>query len=254
MKKSGVFFLTGCLIGVFYPSFCSPSHSDETAGKPRSAVGRINDSNPLKPLNALVGAWRGVGQLKRGSRNGAWTEQITCEWLFEKGTSTVVLKSEDGQQFDRLKIAWDGDNETIVLTQSLKDTTRIYRGPAPQTWPDRIELVSDPDDDGVSYRCTIQQLSDIRATLLFEQRTSPTGTYRRIAGIGYTRAGEKLAVSGGNSRKCIVTGGLGTISVTYKGKTYYVCCQGCVQAFNDSPEAIVADYQKSLQANPAKQQ
>ena len=73
-----------------------------------------------------------------------------------------------------------------------------------------------------------------------------SNTDRRIAGIGYTRAGEKLAQAGGNQRKCIVTGGLGTIAVSHKGKTYYVCCQGCVQAFNDAPEAIIADYQASL--------
>ncbi|MCP4510175.1 MAG: YHS domain-containing protein, partial [Fuerstiella sp.] len=44
----------------------------------------------------------------------------------------------------------------------------------------------------------------------------------------------------------VVTGGLGTIAVSYKGKKYYVCCQGCVQAFNDDPETIIAEYNASL--------
>ncbi|MCB9949391.1 MAG: YHS domain-containing protein [Planctomycetaceae bacterium] len=26
----------------------------------------------------------------------------------------------------------------------------------------------------------------------------------------------------------------------YKGKTYYVCCTGCKQAFEDDPEGIIA--------------
>ena len=247
--------LTLLLAGVAFgiQTYFSPrSYSDELPQNPRPTIGRIDKSNPLKPLNTLIGQWRGVGQLKRGSRTGAWTEQVTCEWEFENSVSAVVLKSEDGRQFEQLKLAWAPEDESIVLTQTENKTIRKYRGPAPKSWPGRIELLSDPEDNGVSFRCTIQQLSDIRATLLFEQRTSPTGSFRRIAGIGYTRSGQKLAVSGGNSRKCIVTGGLGTIPVTYKGKTYYVCCQGCVQAFNDSPEAIIADYQESLKVKTGK--
>ncbi|MBS0201628.1 MAG: YHS domain-containing protein [Planctomycetes bacterium] len=30
----------------------------------------------------------------------------------------------------------------------------------------------------------------------------------------------------------------------YKGKTYYVCCTGCRDAFNDDPEGILAAYEK----------
>ena len=29
--------------------------------------------------------------------------------------------------------------------------------------------------------------------------------------------------------------------VTYQGKTYYVCCSGCRDLFNDNPAAIVAE-------------
>jgi YHS domain-containing protein len=42
----------------------------------------------------------------------------------------------------------------------------------------------------------------------------------------------------------VVTGGAGTIPVTHKGKTYYVCCTGCRDAFNDDPEGTIAAYEK----------
>ena len=32
-----------------------------------------------------------------------------------------------------------------------------------------------------------------------------------------------------------------TIAVSYKGKTYYVCCSGCRDLFNENPEAILAE-------------
>jgi len=35
---------------------------------------------------------------------------------------------------------------------------------------------------------------------------------------------------------------LGTIAVSYAGTTYYVCCTGCRDAFNDNPAKILAEY------------
>ena len=40
---------------------------------------------------------------------------------------------------------------------------------------------------------------------------------------------------------CIVTEGRGTIQVSYKGKTYWVCCSGCRDLFNDKPESVLAE-------------
>jgi hypothetical protein len=42
---------------------------------------------------------------------------------------------------------------------------------------------------------------------------------------------------------CIVSGGLGKITVSYKGKTYYVCCSGCRDAFSDQPEKYVKEWE-----------
>lgn len=200
----------------------------------------------LKPFNALIGSWNGVGQLRRGSTKGAWKEKTQCEWNFDGNEASVVLKSEGGKQFQELRLKWDGSEEQLVLQQKSDGKTREYRGTLPKKWPERLQLVSKPEANGASLRCTIQQLSDNRSTLLFEKRSTPTGSFRRVAGIGYQRSGTRLATVGGNQRKCVVTGGLGTIPVSYKGKTYYVCCQGCVQAFNDSPDEIIAEYRASL--------
>ena len=38
---------------------------------------------------------------------------------------------------------------------------------------------------------------------------------------------------------CPVTGGLGTMAVSHAGKTYYVCCTGCREAFDKDPERYV---------------
>jgi hypothetical protein len=45
--------------------------------------------------------------------------------------------------------------------------------------------------------------------------------------------------------ECIVTGGLGTIAVSYKGQTYHVCCSGCRDAFNDDPEKFIKAFEEA---------
>jgi hypothetical protein len=217
--------------------------ADEPTLKP---VPRAAASDELKPLNSLIGDWRGVGQLKRGSRAGAWTENATCVWDFSRNSPTIVIKSDGGKQFQELRLAWDSATQKVFLQQTADGETMRYSGEIPSKWPAKLVLHSAEEADGSIFRCTIHQLKDIRATVLLEKRSSAAGTFRRVSEVGYTRSGTQLAVAGANQRKCVVTGGLGTIPVTHNGKTYYVCCQGCAQAFKEAPDAIIAEYQASL--------
>ena len=236
--------------GALRLSASGPFTDDADAGKSPKATSAGREK--LKPLNSLIGDWRGVGQLKRGSRRGAWTEKATCVWDFAAESPAVVISSDGGMQYQQLRLRWDDANAKLLLEQKTEAGVRKYYGDMPTAKLEKLVLLTDQDADDVTLRCTIQQLTDIRATILLEKRTSAEGTFRRIAEVGYTRSGARLAIAGGNQRKCIVTGGLGTIPVTHNGKTYYVCCQGCVQAFQDSPDDIVAEYLASLKKTPEK--
>ncbi len=220
------------------------TNADESA--PPTAKVSPAISAEFKPLNSLIGDWRGVGQVKRGSRQGAWAEQTSIAWDFSMELPAIVINAAGGEQFQQLRFTWDTTTQTVLLVQKTESGTIQFSGQMPAQWPQKLVLESTEADDGSLLRCTIHQLKDIRATVLLEKRSSAEGTFRRVSEVGYTRAGTRLAVPGGNQRQCIVTGGLGTIAVTYDGQTYYVCCQGCVQAFNDSPAAIIAEYQASL--------
>ena len=58
--------------------------------------------------------------------------------------------------------------------------------------------------------------------------------------VGYTR--ERAAFAAAESYPlCVATEGRGTIQVSYKGKTYWVCCSGCRDLFNDDPESVHAE-------------
>ena len=65
--------------------------------------------------------------------------------------------------------------------------------------------------------------------------------YGRDFQVGCTRLGETFGTAA-KKVECIVTGGLGTMPVMYKGVTYYVCCSGCRDAFNETPEKFINEY------------
>jgi hypothetical protein len=61
--------------------------------------------------------------------------------------------------------------------------------------------------------------------------------------VGATKEGEAFANNDLGGPECVVSGGLGKIRVTYQGKTYYVCCTGCRDEFNESPEKYVLAFE-----------
>ena len=64
--------------------------------------------------------------------------------------------------------------------------------------------------------------------------------WNRQSQLGCTKEGVPFVR--GEGPKCIVTGGTGTIPVTYAGKTYYVCCTGCRDAFKENPEKYLKEF------------
>jgi YHS domain-containing protein len=79
--------------------------------------------------------------------------------------------------------------------------------------------------------------------VLLEKATESPTRFDRLAEIGYTRLGVRFA-AGDSFPECIVTGGRGTIAVSHAGMTYYVCCSGCKEAFDDDPAGILAEYRE----------
>ena len=48
--------------------------------------------------------------------------------------------------------------------------------------------------------------------------------------------------------ECVVSGGKGTMAVSFQGKTYYVCCTGCRDEFKANPEKYVKEYEAKKKA------
>lgn len=210
---------------------------DQPSGS--SSETRQTQRTALEPFQSLVGGWRGVGQPKRGSNVGAWSE--TAEWVWDlKGTDGPALCVEfaEGKHLQSARLRFDPHQKQYVLEGKLADDLR--RSFTGSRMGNRLVLES-ATEEGAIHQVTLTLLNEKRTLLLYQVRTAKGTQFTRVAEVGYTRAGTRLAEEGVTGRECIVTGGLGTIQVEYKGTKHWVCCTGCREAFVDDPEGVLAE-------------
>jgi YHS domain-containing protein len=223
--------LIGVLVAVLSPGL--------TWAADNAATGRRADQAALKPYGSLVGGWRrGVGQVERGRTKGSWIEDADWAWKLTPDSAALEGKFTRGKYLRSLLIRPGNEPNTFVADAVLADgSMRTFTGKGEAQKP--LVLTADAPGEGLR-RITISPLHDTRLVVLLEAQEPASKRYYRLGEVGYTREGVSFAV-GESGPVCIVTEGRGSIAINYKGKTYYVCCSGCKDLFNENPEAILAE-------------
>lgn len=243
--------VSGLLVSLPAQEKSAASSSTETE-KQSSKSSRAEIQEALSSFNSLIGGWRGVGQVRRGSTRGAWRETGTFVWKFSGGKVGIEYRVKDAEHIQTGLVSWDVAKKQFTMEAVLADESkRTYRGELKNKV---LTLISEPDKEGMVSRVTMRQLNDKRMLVLYERRREGQSFYARVGEVGYTREGTRLASSDNSGPECVVTGGAGTIKVSHEGKTYYVCCTGCRDAFNDDPVGILADYRAKLAKEQSKSQ
>lgn len=202
---------------------------------------RAADQAALKPYAGLVGEWRGTGQPQRGSARGAWTETAGWSWKLSTDSAALAFSSEKGKYLRSALLHPGKSAGEFRLDAVLPDgVKRSFTGKLGSR--NILTLTPEmPVDEGLA-KITITPLHDTRFLMLLEGKEA-SGGLTRLGEVGFTRQGVAFA-AGDSSPVCIVTEGRGTIPVTHKGKTYYVCCSGCKDLFNDDPEGVLAEAER----------
>ncbi len=205
---------------------------------------RLADQAALKPYGGLVGTWRGTGQVQRGRSQGAWTESASWAWKLSADSASLEMAVEKGK-FLKAALLKPGEGPgSFVLDATLADgSTRTFRGKAEAGKP--LALAAEGAGEGVR-RVTLTIPNDLRFLVLLESKAA-AGSYARLGEVGYTRNGVSFA-AGEAGPVCVVTEGRGTIQVSHQGKTYWVCCSGCRDLFNENPTAIIAEAEAKQKA------
>ncbi len=217
------------------------SAQDKPADKLRA------DKEALAPLQGLVGKWKGSGFLRRGSTKGSWREDTTWAWKFTEGRAYLEFNTPGARHLRKGRLEATRESGRFSLNVELPNEggDALYRGA--KNKDDKLVLdriKAERKDSPAPARISLGLLvKGKRLVVLYEGRNAKSGRYYRLGEVGYTLSGTSIS-SGSGQPECVVTGGRGTIRVEHKGKDYTVCCKGCLEAFRDDPEAILAEWSK----------
>jgi hypothetical protein len=201
-----------------------------------------DDKEGLEALQEFIGGWaKGTANDKK---LGFWAnEKANWSWRF-KGKDRWMTFSLDGSKL------YKGGEVRFLPEKSQYEVTLFDKSGAKAVYVGALKkevlIVERQNDDEDTEQLKLN-LAGGGDRLNYEMWIKPSGRtlFSKKLQVSYTREGVTFGVEAGGKRpECIVTGGLGTMPVTFMGATYYVCCSGCRDAFNENPAKIVAEYLK----------
>jgi hypothetical protein len=218
------------------------------AGTAAEEPARRTAREALRPFNVLIGSWNALG-VPEGSaeqkRTGSWQEAISWEWQFKDKDAWLKVSFTKGKRFaegtlryladtDQYQLALTtGDRETLTFTGPLKDHRLV------------LERRDEPSKE--VQRIVLSLVGDNRYLYHYEVRPEDRTLFRKVYLVGATKVGQPLvAVSDEIGPLCVVSYGPPLMPMSYKGKTYYVCCNSCRQEFRTDPEKYIKEYEEML--------
>ncbi len=198
----------------------------------------------LQELSEFIGQWNGNGEGTVEGKKALWKETWNWSWKFGKDGADPALQVEikDGKFFSKALVKYDVEKKVYFVTAADKDghdqefTGKLVKG----------KFVLERSDAKTKdvYRLTVNTAAEgIRFIGLYEVVAGGKGLGSTIYKVAGSKEGESFA-GGGKKNECVVTGGLGTMTVSYMGKTFYVCCSGCKDEFNENPKKYVDAFEK----------
>ncbi len=206
----------------------------------------------LKPLQVLLGAWRGT--TRREFEGFKAVDEHEWVWDLRTDAQQPALVMSSGGKSPYVKearLTWlvESDKYTLTIT-SPEDESRVFVGafkkPIADVAGDDGKLQrtfaltftqTEPAGAKEQFQYTFNQQENNRYLLEIEKKRGKA-KFRRFDTVSTQRDGTSFALSDSDygDKTCIISAGLGTMQVSYKGRTYWVCCSGCKAAFEEDPE------------------
>lgn len=192
----------------------------------------------LQEVQDFIGLWNLEGTQKVGAKTDSWKEKVSWGWKFKDGDAWITAQFGDegkGKYFSTGELRYSVEKKKYQFTLIGTDKTEMmFEGDALKTGGLKLERKDARSGD--VYRLTLNTLADgIRFQVKFEKQDGGKGLFSNVFAMNGNKDGESIA-GGTKKPECIVSGGAANIQVSYKGKTYFVCCTGCRDEFNANPE------------------
>jgi len=233
-----------------------PGGSTRADDDPAAAAIKPEIPKPWLPMEYLIGSWKGTGA-PTANRTRGWEETHAWAWKFQKGVPSglavelrgdkVVAKGQFGYDPASGRYRLDGTDpagKPVAFVGGFDPTGKTLT-------LDR----EGPTTQGARQRLTLfPNSSRIRYSFKVAEQEAGAPQFKSAVEVGLTKAGESFAAGGGASDlpRCVVTGGAATLTVSYQGKTFPLCCSGCRDEFNDNPEKYIKKAALMAAAGPGK--
>jgi len=198
----------------------------------------------LQKLNDFIGEWKAAGgpdKPRPDPRDPSWKESIAWSWKFKGADGWMTVTFKDGKHLKSGELHYRPAKKHYELTLiDAKDLKLVYTGQLDNKGYLTFERIDPASGD--TQQLIMNTAGDgVRFVYRFAVKPKGRTVFTKMYQVAGTKEGEALAAkaTGKKGNECIVTGGLATISVSYKGQTYYVCCTGCKDAFEENPEKYI---------------
>jgi hypothetical protein len=197
----------------------------------------------LQAFNDLIGNWRGTGEpngTREEKQRNFWQEKIAWEWQFKGRDVYLRAVIDKGKHFTGAELRYlpDKDRYQLTATTPSKDKL-VFEGPLVRN---NLMLERKDEKKNETQRLILALLHFNRHVYRYEIKPMDRASFKEVFRVGATKEGVEFA-GGDDKPECVVSGGLGTMPVVYKGTTYYVCCSGCRDAFLDEPEKYIKEFE-----------
>ncbi len=227
------------------------THSKSASGETRHQI-----LEAMNPLQVMLGTWQGKTQRSKVVDNINWVWDFKTDAkqpalvmesdkspLFKKGRFTFLTKKQKYQLIasdDKgVERTLQGDF-SVDVADEYGDDNKLHR-----TYKLQLTQVA-PTDSKLQWQLVFNQ-KDNNRYLIELSRKRGKAKFARYETIASQRVGTSFASIDPDDYKektCIITQGLGTMQVSHKGKSYWVCCSGCKAAFEEDPETWIAEFEK----------
>lgn len=206
------------------------------AARAGQSSGEVREA--LQALQDYIGSWKGNGALE--SDRSLWKETTNWGWRFKGKDTWLTLDFPDSKHYKKGEMRFLPDKEAYQLTLlDLKEKKLVFEGKLKRT---TLTLErKDPESKETQQLKMNMAGGGIRSIYTYSVKPENRTLYSKRWQVSFTKEGESFGTAQ-KKVECIVTGGLGTMPVSFNGVTYYVCCSGCRDAFNETPEKFVKEF------------
>ena len=193
----------------------------------------------LQALQEYIGGWKGNGTSEK-NKSEIWKENADWSWRFKGKDVYLSVENKDSKLFKGGEMRFLPDKEKYQLKMiDKKGEKQVFEGEIKKGALTLERL--DPETKETQQIKMNTAGGGVRLIMTISTKPENRQIFNKQFQVAYTKEGESFGASA-KKNECVVTGGLGTMAVSFMGQTYYVCCSGCRDAFNENPAKIIKEY------------